>query len=116
MVKMLNFNKLKEAFSHAFSVEDDYVPSKEDHALLEKIAHFIVKRGLYTPAMMVIESSRPVSFISSQILHFVNPIVASVLSKLEIERLAQIFEHRKSIDLLLDKLDSAEKQLSQNRT
>ena len=96
------WGKLKENLGHAFKVVDDFEPGKEDIVLLEKIADFLVKRKLETPAIMALESGRAFNFLASQAMHFFRPVLSILLKTEEFQRFARIMEHRKSIDVFIE--------------
>ena len=61
---------------------DGNMPSPERQAeLLKMIANQIVKRKLTTPAIMFFESVKPLSFIGSQGMVFLQPIVQAFLNR-----------------------------------
>ncbi|HDH99802.1 MAG TPA: hypothetical protein ENF74_02295, partial [Firmicutes bacterium] len=60
----------------AFSVEEEEL-SEEELALVEKVARAVARRGLATPALMFLESVRPLNFIGSQAMIFLEPMVRS---------------------------------------
>ncbi|OHB74481.1 MAG: hypothetical protein A2Z34_08305 [Planctomycetes bacterium RBG_16_59_8] len=94
---------IKEKLRHAFAVEspEDAI-SAEDRRILEKVAREVVRRRLTTPALMFLESVRPLNFFGSQAMVFLQPIAAFVVSPQEVERFALILEKRKSIDTLME--------------
>lgn len=96
----------KEKWRHAFAVdtgEEEFTP--EEVALLEKIAREVVKRRLETPALMFLESVRPLNFLGNQVMVFFQPIANFVVSPVEYERLNKILERRKSIPTLMDMIE-----------
>jgi hypothetical protein len=48
---------------------------------------------------------RPLSFVGSQVMVFLRPILASFFSARDYERLAVILEKRRSIDALITKIE-----------
>jgi hypothetical protein len=78
----------------------------EDDQLLAKIAEIIHQRGLTGPAVLGLESVRPLSFLGSQALQFLNPLVQIFLSSPEFERLAEILRERDHLDRLLAHLEA----------
>ncbi|MDP6125890.1 MAG: hypothetical protein QGH20_09075, partial [Candidatus Latescibacteria bacterium] len=75
-------NRLSDWLSHAFAVDTpEQQLTQEDVALLDRVAAMIVKRGLISPAVMFLETAKPLNFIGSQVLVFLNPIVTIVFSK-----------------------------------
>ncbi len=51
--------------------EKNALPPDED-AVLEKLAKMVVKRGFSVPAIMFLESIKPLNYITSQALVFLN--------------------------------------------
>ena len=51
------------------------VEIKEERALelIEKISKYIVERKMASPAILAIESLRPLNFIASQVMYFFSP-------------------------------------------
>jgi hypothetical protein len=98
---------------YAFSIEDDSEDiqrrfSDEEIRLLDKVADGIVKRRLSSPALIFLESVRPLNFLSSQAIVFLQPIVGLIISKKEIDLLAKILEKRESIPLLIELIEKKE--------
>ncbi len=73
----------------------------EDAALLEKVAHLIVKRGMALPALLFLESLGPLNFLGSQVLHGLSPFLELVCNATEMERLASVLERRDSVPRLI---------------
>ena len=104
-MKALWLQRLKSGFAYAFGVESEEVLSEEDLALLDRAAGFVLKKGMATPAILFLESMRPLNFMGSQVMIFLQPIVASFFSTREYEQLAQILERRESIGLLIERIE-----------
>lgn len=105
--------RFKEKLRHAFAVEspEDEVTA-EDRVILEKVAREAVRRRLATPALMLLESVRPLNFLGSQAMVFFQPIAGFVVSQREYERFAEILEKRKSISALMDLIEKEEHERS----
>ena len=100
---------LKSTFAHAFAVPSGKEPfSEEELALLDKAAGFVVKKRMAAPAVLFLESLQPMSFLGSQVMLFLQPIVASFFSRGEYERLAQILERRESIGLFIERIEETQ--------
>lgn len=82
--------------------------SGEDEALLDRIAAAVVRWGMAVPAVFLLESSKPLSFVGSQFLHFLSPIVHSVLDAREMDRLAAMLERRDTVERLIIRIERAE--------
>jgi len=103
------FARWKQGLRHAFALEEpDEVFSEEDRVLLNKVAGFVVKRGMTVPAVLFLESMRPLNFVGSQVMVFFQPILASFFSTKEYDHLARILERRNSIDRLIEEIEREE--------
>lgn len=86
---------------HAFAVAPAEPPTGADRELAQRLADFLVRRGLAVPALMVLESGRPMSFIGSQVLAFLGPFATLRFPAAEYERLVALMEKREGVDLLV---------------
>jgi hypothetical protein len=75
--------------------------SADDDALLHSLAVKIQRRGLSAPALLWLDSLRPVSFLCSKFMHFMNPFVHMIIKADSYERLAVILEERAHLERLL---------------
>jgi hypothetical protein len=75
-----------------------YAP--EDMALLERVAARVVELRLDVPAVLMLESVRPLSFVAGQAMLFFQPMVQALLRFDDYRRLAALLERRESLDLL----------------
>lgn len=98
--------KLIKSLKHAFAVPADEDFNEEELKLLDRVADAVVKRQMTTPAIMFLESVRPLNFLGSQALIFLQPIVGLVISTAEMERVGQILERRKSIPVLIEMIEA----------
>jgi hypothetical protein len=81
--------------------------SDEDRALLDELADGIASRRLGTAALFFLESVKPLGFVSSQLMVFLQPIVQIVWSNPHrYERLMHLLEKRGSIELLCRRLEA----------
>ena len=68
---------------------------------MERIADALVKRGMGTPAAMLLESVGPMNFLGSQALHVMTPIIECAFDGKEIERVARLLERRETLSRLV---------------
>ncbi len=75
---------------HAFAIEPQGPadPDPEQLVLLDRLCREIVKRRLTTPALALLEMSRPLNYMSSQLLHFLAPLISAVSNAQGHRRLA----------------------------
>ncbi len=93
------------------SAPTDEVPRSlgpEDEALLDRIARAVVRWGMTVPAIFLLESSRPLNFVGGQFLHFLSPIVHSVINAKDLDRLALLLERRDSVEMLIRRIEQAD--------
>jgi hypothetical protein len=90
---------------------DDLSP--EDAKLLDSIATRVVDVGMAVPAILFLESTKPLSFVGSQLLHFFGPIARAFLDARSIERFALLLEDRENIERLLVRVESREAERSE---
>jgi hypothetical protein len=78
-----------------------------DLAMLDELADAIVARRLATPALFLLESMRPLSFVGSQMMLVMRPFVALVWSSpLRWDQLQRVLEVRGSMDQLACRLEA----------
>jgi len=70
------------------------------------IASRIRKAGLAAPALLWLESSRPLSFVGGQALRLGEPLWSIFGSPARLLELADVLEDRERFDRLLDHLDA----------
>ena len=96
----------RETLSHAFAVKDPHHTwSEEDLALVDRVAREVATRHMQAPALLFLETMRPLNFVGSQVLLFLQPIAGAVLQGIQWERLGAILEQRESIDLLIRRIE-----------
>lgn len=84
---------------------DPRARTPEDEALLDRIAAAVVRWGMEVPAIFLLESAKPLSFIGGQFLHFLSPIAHSVLDARELDRLALLLERRETVEELILRIE-----------
>ena len=64
---------LRDVMRHAFALNDGQSFDEDDRSLVDKLVAFVVDRRMGEAAIMLLESLRPVNFLSSQALHTLQP-------------------------------------------
>lgn len=72
----------------------------EDLALLERVAARVVELHLEVPAVLTLESVRPLSFVAGQAMVFFQPMVQALLRFDDYRRFAALLERRESLERL----------------
>jgi hypothetical protein len=99
-------NFWKNAF--AIDKEREYTFTAEETDLCDRVAKKIVGHGMAIPAILFIETARPMNYLGSQAMAFFEPIVKGLLTWDDYTRFRLILERRGSIDLLLGAVERAE--------
>jgi hypothetical protein len=99
----MSFDWLKHAF--AIEAEGPIEPTDAQRAIVERLCQQVVARGMTTPALVFLETARPLNYVSSQVLQFFNPILTLVADPAACRELAEFLEHRGSIDYLCRRIE-----------
>lgn len=84
---------------------------KDDYSdLIEKIAKKVVEWRLTAPAIVILESSKPISFVASQVLVFFDPIVKSFFNISDYERFYMMIEDRENLERLILAIEAEEEK------
>ncbi len=76
--------------------------------LLDKFATRVVQMRMTTPAILFLESVRPLNYVSSQVMVFFAPVVRGFFGLPEWDELRLVLERRESIGYFLDLLEAKE--------
>lgn len=81
---------------------DDYKTDTPEavEELLGKIARKVVEREMTVPAIMLLEMVKPLSFLGSQAMVFLNPVVSLVVSSDDYYRFVRLMDDRENIEKL----------------
>ena len=96
------WKRLRESVRYALAMPPPLELAPADREVLAKLATMLVRRRLGSPALMVLEMSRPINFVASQFLVFMKPFATALLNPTEYERFVRILEHREGIDALVE--------------
>ena len=95
---------------HAFAVDPPNAaqPDETQQRAADAVCREIVRRHLTTPALVFLESMRPLNYVIAHGLHFAMPFV-SVLTRAEgPRRFATFLEHRGSFEYLCRRIEELE--------
>lgn len=79
-----------------------------DARLLDRVARELVSRRLTTPAILFLESVKPMNYVGSQFLHFLDPIVRIFLTVPEYGHFADLLEKRDTLEQLIEHIEAAQ--------
>ncbi|MCC6348120.1 MAG: hypothetical protein IT347_00820 [Candidatus Eisenbacteria bacterium] len=76
-----------------------------DAALLDRLAVRIVELRLETPAMLTIETARPLSLVAGQAMLFFEPIVQALFRLPDYRRYSELVGRRECLAHLADRIE-----------
>lgn len=80
--------------------DDGALSEEENQALLEKAADEILKRKLQVPAILMLQSYKPLSYIGSQATIVFAPFLVPYLGFENIRTLSKLLENRDNVERL----------------
>lgn len=87
---------------------EEITPAQE--AAIDKLAKEIAERGMAVPALMFLETVKPLNWIASQVMLFFEPITAWFFNLRELVDLRRAFQKREGIIILIEKIEKYEKE------
>jgi hypothetical protein len=94
--------RLLAALKHAFALAPaDDVLSAEDLTLIQKVADAVVRRRMSAPAVLFLESIKPLNYVASQVATFFQPFLTTCFNRADCERVSRLLERREAIELLI---------------
>lgn len=73
----------------------------EERAVLDKLARKVTEKGFTVPAILFLESIKPLNYISSQALVFFEPIIQTVFNFKDYDNFRCALEKRESIEIMI---------------
>ena len=102
---------LPQWLKNAFAVDHGPIePTPEQAALVERLAHEVVRRGMTVPALAFLEMSQPLSYVTAQAIHFFTPMIGAVANTDAHRQLADLIEHRGSIEYICQAIERVSQQ------
>ena len=103
---------MKDSIKHAFALskKENFNPNKKQILIVDKVCHEVVKRHLAMPAVLLLETLRPLNYIGSQVMHFFQPIISSVLPVDGYSDFTELLEQRGSVDYFCERITNIEEK------
>ena len=95
---------------HAFAIDPPgpAEPTPRQAEVVDRVCREVVRRRLTTPALLMLEMSRPLNFITAQAIHFFDPVVRAITDANGPREFAAFLEHRGSIDYFVRRIEEME--------
>jgi hypothetical protein len=86
----------------------------EDEALLDRLATRVVELHMEVPAILALETSKPMTVVASQALIFFEPMIQSLFRFTDYRRFTTLIERRDVMESLIRRIEAgAEKARAQ---
>ena len=89
-------------------VKDDLKP--EERKMLEAVAAWVVRRRMAVPAILFLETVKPLSYVGSQVAVFLTPALEILFDPVKIATFVTLLENRKSLELLLREIEERDNE------
>ncbi len=73
---------------------------------VDRVARFVVRFHLTVPAVLALESLRPLTYAGSQFMHVLSPSVTAFLTTDDWDALALLLEDRRGLDYVLERIEA----------
>lgn len=83
------------------------ISEEEGEGILKKVAHEIVIRRLTAPAIFLLESCSPLSFIGSQAMITLEPLIHAIFDLPGYRKFALLMERRGNVEKLITMIENA---------
>jgi hypothetical protein len=102
----------KKAFKHAFAIHSvtGTNPTEKQKDVVDKVCREISRRHLSIPALIFLESFRPLNYIGSQVMHFFHPFISAITNANGFRIFSEFLESRSSIDYLYNRIEYFENE------
>jgi hypothetical protein len=100
----MSFKGLRFWRRDSFKIEKTPL-TPEQEVILDKIAKKVVYWRMTTPAILFLESVKPMNYLGSQMLVFFEPFVQALFNVKEYNEFIKIMEERENVERLLLKIE-----------
>jgi hypothetical protein len=85
---------------------EDAALSERERALLERVAERVVELHLEVPAILTLETARPLSVVAGQAMLFFEPLVQALLRIEDYRTFALLIERRDALEALTRRIEA----------
>lgn len=78
--------------------------------LLEKVARRVMDLRVSAVAIFLLESTKPLSFLGSQLLVFFNPIIQPIFNFKDYEDVTEMIENRDNVEFLIQRIEKLQEE------
>ena len=88
---------------------------EKENAVLDKLASKVHQRGMGVPAIIFLESVKPLSFMAGQVMVFFKPFISAFFKTEEYDLLSTMLEDRNTVEILLSRIETLEQHNRERR-
>ncbi|UCH33737.1 MAG: hypothetical protein JSV65_14365 [Armatimonadota bacterium] len=83
-------------------------PKEEElrERVIERVARVVAERRLETPAVVFLESSRPLTFFAGQGALFALPVLGAFMPAKDVEALSRVLDSEETLDMLIARIET----------
>lgn len=93
-------------FRDAMKIPEQAPLPEEELAVLDKVAKKVVEKSMSVPAIVFLESIKPLNFVGSQAMVFFEPIVQSLFNLKDYDTFRTALEKRQTLEILIQKIEA----------
>jgi hypothetical protein len=93
-------------FRDAMKIPEQTPLPEEEQAVLDKVAKKVVEKSMTVPAIVFLESVKPLNFVGSQAMVFFEPIVQSLFNLKDYDTFRTALERRQTLEILIQKIEA----------
>jgi hypothetical protein len=105
---------LRNAFAVKGAESVPLTPRQEQ--IVDRLAAKVVEWKMSVPAILFLESAKPLNYVGSQVLVFFAPIATTVFSSADYTELTGLLEHRGNLEILLKRIELKEQEARPSRS
>ncbi len=87
------------------------ITEERANEVIEKVSRFVAERHMAPAAILAIESLRPLSFIGSQALFFIEPFAQVFVNEKEYQEFATMIEKEENLKKLMRRIDELDYEI-----
>ena len=100
-------SRFLDELRHAFAVDKDKELSRAPlPPVLHRLAEAVVERGMEAPAIVLLETARPFSFLTGQAMLSVWPLLRLAAASEDYKEVAEALERRGTLESLVERIEA----------
>ena len=101
-------------FWNRAGVQNEATPlTPKQEEILDKLAHKVVRWRMTVPAILFLESVKPLNFVGSQMLVFFEPFVQTFFTVRDYNEFVRMMEERENVERLLQRIEKLDAEVLQ---